>query len=157
MSLDLGKTALQIDGMAVELKTRQSDRQLRLQAALRAIGDFSLDSYNSRREQEVDGWAVPSVLEDSRSRRPPPPLLSDFCVVATDGSHIDVDRHLPVRCFLINVGVSVLTYGSLPDARLFSRPRLYARNDELAIRDDSSYREQAIEASCWVPSEPSRR
>ena len=145
MSLDLGKTALQIDGMAVELKTRQSDRQLRLQAALRAIGDFSLDSYNSRREQGVDGWAVPSVLEDSWSRRPPPPLLSDFCVVATDGSHIDVDRHLPVRCFLINVGVSVLTYGSLPDARLFSRPRLYARNDELAIRDDSSYREQAIE------------
>ena len=147
MSLDLGRTSVQIDGMALELQARQSDRQQRLKAALRVIDDFSLDSYNVRREQgaATDAWAAPRVLEEPRAHHPSPPTPSDFCVAATDGSHIDVDRHLPVRCFLINVGGSVLTYGSRPDARMFSRPRLYARDDELVLRDTTTYREQAIQ------------
>ena len=149
MSLDLSRTAVQVDGMAVHLKNRQSDRLQRLQRGLRAVEDFSLEAYNVKWAQEraSEGWEAPRVLEAPDSRHAPPPTPSDFCVAATDGSHIDVDRHLPVRCFLINTGVSVLTYGSAPDARLFSRPRLYARDDELVIRDGASYREQLIQGA----------
>ena len=54
-------------------------------------------------------------------------------MASVDGSHIDIDRHIPVRCYLINLGGCLLTYGSQPDARLFSRPRLYTEEDELYI------------------------
>jgi GNAT superfamily N-acetyltransferase len=57
-----------------------------------------------------------------------------------------VDRHLSARCFLVNIGVSVLTYGSNPDALLSNQPRLYARDDELVLRDRNAlHRAQNIE------------
>ena len=149
MSLDLSKTAVQIDGMAQNLKARQNDHVQRLQRALTAIEGFSPQDFNRKREQQgqAPSWAVPRVLDTPSARYPPLPLPPDFCVVAADGSHIDADRHLSARCFLINRGVSVLTYGSSPDARLYSQPRLYARDDELIIRDAATYREQAIEGA----------
>ena len=149
MSLDLSNTATQIDGMASDLQRRQGDREVRLQRALRAIQDFSVDGYNAARERdgETPAWAAPGVLEPPGSSYANPTSPVDFCVAAVDGSHIDVDRHMPARCFLINTGAAVLSYGSRPDARLTSRPRLYARDDELTIRDPITYRQQAIEGA----------
>ena len=149
MSLDLTNTAVQIEGMSLDLKARQSEREQRLDNALRAIDGFSPDGYDLARARSGDapGWKVPRVLEPPGSRFAPPPLPQDFSVVGADGSHIDVDRHLPVRCFLINTGISVLTYGTHPSAELSNRPRLYARDDELAIRDAATYQEQAIEGA----------
>jgi GNAT superfamily N-acetyltransferase len=148
MSLDLSKTVAQIDGMALDLRARQSDREARVRRALRAAHEFSLDDGPPREPgEEAQDWPVARVLDAPDSRHAPPALPADFCVAAVDGSHIDVDRHLPVRCFLINCGVSVLTYGSRPEAELFNRPRLYARDEELVIRDITSYREQAIEGA----------
>jgi GNAT superfamily N-acetyltransferase len=126
MSLDLSQTAMQIDGMARHLQARHGDWERRLERAVEAAA------------------SVPDA-GDSHGAPPTPP--ADFCVAAVDGSHIDVDRHVPGRSFLINSGVAVLTYGSRPDARLSSRPRLYARDDELVIRDDATYREQPIEGA----------
>ena len=149
MSLDLTDTATQIDRMAVDLKARRGQRERRLLSAMRALEDFSLDSYNREweRRREALPFPVPVVTKAPGSRFGPPALPSDFCVAAVDGSHIDVDRHLPVRCFLINTGVAVLTYGSSPDADLFSQPRLYATQDELVIKDPLTPREQAIEGA----------
>ena len=42
---------------------------------------------------------------------PPPEVPKDWTAVSVDGSHIDVDRHLPLRCFLINLGGCAITYG----------------------------------------------
>ena len=150
MSLDLTKTALQLDEMALDLKARQGERELRLEKALEVID--SLDAGDSERDRQRSrstiAWTVPSVLDKPGSRHATTALPEDFCVVATDGSHIDVDRHMPARCYLINIGVSALTYGSRPDARLSNRPRLYARDDELTMRDGSvAFREQAVQGA----------
>ena len=59
-------------------------------------------------------------------------------MVATDGSHLDVDRHVPVRSYLVNIGRVVLRYGSEPGANLDSIPTLRSREEELALRDPSS-------------------
>ena len=150
MSLDLTKTAMQIDRMAQELQSRQADRQRQLESALEAVASFDIAEYERKRQESKTtlAWNVPAVLDNPGAVVDPSPLPEDFCVVATDGSHIDVDRHIPARCFLINVGVSILTYGSWPDARLSSQPRLYAQSDELVIRDEgTSYREQSIEGA----------
>ena len=149
MSLDLNVTAAQIEGMADELRAGQRERDGRLEAALRAIAGFPVDEY-ARRLEEDDGetaWAAPRVSEppDTKHELPLPP--PDYRVVAVDGSHIDVDRHLPARCFLINTGVAVLAYGSEPCAELSSEPRLYARDEELVIRDPITFREQIVEGA----------
>ena len=149
MSLDLASTATQIGDMSLELKSRQGERETHLLRALSAVGRFSVDDYAQAGERNGDmsTWTGAGVLEAPSRRYPPPPAPADFAVVAADGSHIDADRHLPVRCFLINVGVSVLTYGSSPDAELSSQAQLYGREDELVIRDAASFREQAIEGA----------
>ena len=56
-------------------------------------------------------------------------------MLATDGSHIDVDRHMPVRCALISISKVSLQYGTQPDARLESRAHLYATPEELSVPD----------------------
>ena len=148
MSLDLSRTATQIDEMTVDLKSRQSGRELRIQNALRALAELQLDDFESKLALGGEStWAVPRILAPPGSRHAPPETPPDFSVVAADGSHIGVDRHMPVRCFLINSGVSVLTYGSDPGADLYNAPRLFARDDEVVMRDDVSYREQAIEGA----------
>jgi hypothetical protein len=63
----------------------------------------------------------------------PPSPPRDFSVLATDGSHIGVDRHRSAGCYLINVGKVRLRYGSQPDASLTSSPALYYREEDLAI------------------------
>ena len=57
-----------------------------------------------------------------------------------DGSHIDVDRHLPLRCHLINLGGCVITYGANPACQLFSEPALAVADADLHLRkpDDPS-------------------
>ena len=140
MSLDLAKAALQIDGMADELRGRQDDRRRRLDRAMEAVSSFDVDAYQEKGRQSEATllWRVPGVLDSPAARYPPPQLSEDFCVVATDGSHIDVDRHMPARCFLINIGTSVLIYGSEAGARLFNRPRLYATERELVLQDNAA-------------------
>jgi len=150
MSLDLAKTALQIDGMADELRMRQDDRRRRLGHALEAARalDVEVQEEKRRRSESTLAWPVPKVLDSPAARYSPPPLPEDFSVVATDGSHIDVDRHMPARCFLINIGTSVLTYGSEAGARLFNRPRLYASEQELVLEDYAApSRRQNIEGA----------
>ena len=44
--------------------------------------------------------------------RPPPDVPQDWTALSVDGSHIDVDRHLPLRCHLINLGGCAITYGA---------------------------------------------
>ena len=148
MSLDLTKTALQIDRMASDLKARQSQRELRLQRSLEAVNSLDVEKYEQMRQRSSAtlAWSVPKIIDEPGARYAPPSVPVDFSVAAVDGSHIEIDRHIPARCFLINIGTSVLTYGSQPDARLFSEPRLYAGEDELVIRDEAgSHRDQAIQ------------
>ena len=148
MSLDLGSAALQIDAMADDLRVRQSHREQRLLTAVSGLQRVSVDGYEAIREQaESVPGPLPGIPEQPAARVAPVAAPGNFSVVAADGSHIDVDRHLPVRCFLINTGVAALTYGDSPDADLYSNGKLYASEDELAIRDPLTYRRQAIEGA----------
>ena len=62
-----------------------------------------------------------------------------------DGSHIDVDRHLPIQCFLINIGRVRIRYGGSPGAWLDSEPRLYADDDSLHVFDAEGSRSRPLE------------
>ena len=72
--------------------------------------------------------------------RPPPDVPADWTALSVDGSHIDVDRHLPLRCHLINLGGCVITYGANPACQLFSEPALAVADADLYLQkpDDPS-------------------
>ena len=150
MGLDLGNTALQIDAMAEDLRARQSDKRTRLARAIGGVLDFDVETYERKRAlgSNALNWVIPGVESPPSDRYDPPAVPADFRIAAVDGSHIDVDRHLPARCFLINIGACVLTYGSAPDAALSNRPRLYASDDDLVIRNRSgAYQEQRVQGA----------
>ena len=135
MSLDMGEIVLQLDELA------RSARQTALGKDARLISLLE-------RAQAVDPGTAQERTTLSRERPylaaqttgplvgayPPPDPPGDWSVAAVDGSHIDADRHLPVQCYLINLGSCVLTYGQAPDAQLSSRPHL-AAPEELRIVD----------------------
>ena len=147
MALDLTRTAIQIDDMAAALRAGRVDKRLRLASALAAARAFDPEAYTAKRTQPGTelNWVTPDVYERVDAAYSPPPLPDDYCVVGVDGSHIDVSRHIPAHCYLINIGGMSLRYGGMPGASAFSEPRLYANEDELVIRDRSApYREETI-------------
>ena len=147
MALDLSWTATQIDIMAADLKARHADRSMRLRRAHAAASAFDPQEYATKLSQPGTdlNWVVPGVQERIDAAYSPPQLTNDYCVVGVDGSHIDVSRHLPAHCYLINIGGMSLRYGGAPSARVFSAPSLYAGEDDLVIRDRfAPYREEII-------------
>ena len=149
MSLDLNSTAAQIESMVVDLQARQGERVRRVESAFIALNEFQLDRYLDISNESQGGRyrIVPEILEHPSSVYKPDLPPGNFRVVSSDGSHIEVDRHLAVRCFLINVGVSALTYGDYPNATLYSVPRLYAAQEDLVISEIATGRQQSIEGA----------
>jgi hypothetical protein len=136
MPLDLGETLLQLDQVAQDLGQTREDREARLTALLEAAQGVDPAEAAEITRTSADRPFLAAQVEDRLvgSCAPPPPP-ADWSVAAVDGSHIDVDRHLPVSCHLINLGGCVLTYGSRPEASFFSHPQLGAGPSELYLAD----------------------
>jgi hypothetical protein len=149
MSLDLTKIAAQVGAMIAGLKDNRAERERRLRFALETLGNpaIDLDALKKKIKAGRTTWLVAELTEGLSQRYPLPPVPADFTVMATDGSHIDVDRHRTTRCFLINIGAVSLTYGSKPDAALSSTPRLYSDDKDLVITHPGGGREQMIEGA----------
>jgi hypothetical protein len=147
MSLDLTKVAAQVGNMVARLKASGEQRQRRLQTALDTLNDKSLDikALKKKMDSSQTTWLVAGLVDGLSPSYKTPPLPPDFSVIATDGSHIDVDRHQPTRCYLINIGAVVLEYGENPQAFLDSFPALYFGDEELVITPANGGRAQLIE------------
>ena len=136
MPFDLGDVVLQLEQVAQHLGRTQEDRERRLKALLDAAAQVDQTSAQAAtRSASERPYLTAQVEEALAGGYPSPPSPVDWCVAAVDGSHIDVDRHLPVSCFLINLGGCVLTYGSQPDAVFFSQPYLATDPLELYLTD----------------------
>ena len=128
MGLDLTKLVSQIGEMVARLQSGRREQQEHLAQALETLHAYS-DRFGELGEKIARSrttWLVAGLVEGLDRHEEPPPLPEDFTILACDGSHIDVDRHRSMRCYLINLGTVVLRYGSAPEAVLESIPRLYA-------------------------------
>lgn len=140
MSLDLSQTLPQLRALVSHMRGERDSRAARLADALRALERADADAMR-RRASEAEGrvsFLAADPLGPPGERHATPSTPASYCALSVDGSHIDVDRHLPVRCALINLGGCVLNYGASPDARFFSRPRLYSVDDGLSLPDPES-------------------
>ena len=150
MSLDLNKVAPQVGQMIGRLRAGLAQRQERLNSALglmRQAGS-DLEALKKKIEQSKTTWLVAGLSDGIDHRYSPSSIPADFAVLATDGSHIEIDRHQAVRCFLLNISHVILRYGSQPEAVLESFPHLYADDNELVVSPpEGQGREQFIEGN----------
>jgi GNAT superfamily N-acetyltransferase len=149
MSLDLTKVAAQVGSMVARLKASGEERRKRLQTALDTLNDKSIDLEGLKKKIDASQttWLVAGLVDGLGPRYKAPPLPPEFSVIATDGSHIDVDRHQSTRCYLINIGAVVLDYGANPQALLDNFPALYFGDEELVIAPGGRGRAQPIEGA----------
>jgi len=133
------------------IKDAREERQQRLRYALDTIGNeaIDLDALKKKIAGSKTSWLVAELFDGLASRYPAKPLPTEFTVMATDGSHIDVDRHRSTRCYLINIGSAVIHYGASPTASLDSSPTLYSGDEDLVIMPSAGDkgREQFVEGT----------
>ena len=146
MALDLGLTTHQLlstlDGVVSDAHTRGQ----RLDDAVDRALDIPIDEAAFRtaavgRRPYISARTGPEGLLGSR---PPPEVPQDWVALSVDGSHIDVDRHLPLRCHLINLGGCAITYGRDFGCRLFSEPALAVDDADLHLRSPDGARGETL-------------
>lgn len=151
MSLDLTNVAAQVIAMIAALKNRRAEQENHLKYALKTIGHPPIDLDALKKKIKASSgkttWLVAGIQDGLNEKHALPAAPPDFTVMATDGSHIDIDRHHSTRCYLINIGSVVLTYGQKPDAQLFNAPRLYSDDKDMVITDPGGGREQLVEGN----------
>ena len=130
MSLDLTKVASQVGGMVARLKAGSEERHKRLNYALDVLRDKSIDLDHLKKKITASKgkttWLVADLADGLDQHYKAPPNPEEFTVIATDGSHIDVDRHKSTKCYLINIGTHNLHYGAYHSAALDRLPCLYS-------------------------------
>jgi len=136
--------------MVARLRAGVEERQKRLQHALDVLRNqaSNLDYLTRKIASSKTTWLVAGLVDGLDQHYKAPPIPAEFTIVATDGSHIDVDRHKSTRCYLINIGTVILHYGAFPSATLDSFPHLYSGNEDLVIAPTGvKGREQPIEGT----------
>ena len=150
MALDLYRTAAQLEKATAQIGNLREERTRQLEIAIATLQEADAATLNDRvrAAQGTLAFLPAEAVEKPSLTQAAGSLPDDFIVVAVDGSHIDVNRHLPLRCSLINVGGCKLRYGTAPEAHMFSQPTLRASDPELYIEDlDSSGSRQPVEGA----------
>jgi hypothetical protein len=138
MTLDITEVASQIANMVVKIKSSDLERREHLACALDKLcnGDIDLSKLREKiKISHTQNWSPAGLFEGLNLRFPAPPRPQEYTAIATDGSHIDVDRHRAAHCYLINIGAIKLDYGENPSAELESEPHLYSQEEELVIKN----------------------
>ena len=130
MTLDLGRVALEMERLRAEVRrAREARNRARrdAEAVMRTWAERLEDVQRIAREgsERYTSWMVAEPLEPLGTHRPPGRRLDAYTALATDGSHLDTERHHYVRCYLLNIGRARLTYGPQAGAALDAQVRLH--------------------------------
>lgn len=138
MSLDLTKTTQHIDVLITRLKNFHRNKTESLKDIVN-IARTLPGTDVIRKMESVKGrpYLCAGLVDGLSDSYDPGEIPENFQVISTDGSHIDVDRHISVACALINIGVCALKYGKEPGAYLSSYPIIYS-DDELYLNNQGS-------------------
>ena len=136
MALDLGLTTYQLlsalDGVAPNIQSRRRRLDDAIDRALAVPADGA--AFRTAAVGRRPYIAARTGPEGLLGSQPPPQVPQDWTALSVDGSHIDVDRHLPLRCHLVNLGGCAITYGQNHGCQLFSEPTLAVDDEDLYLR-----------------------
>jgi hypothetical protein len=138
MTLDFQRLAAQLDGLGPDLRSQAEEASRRLARAVEAAKAWAQrpDDLRRRLVEASTSWRLAEPLSeplDTAIDAPPSP--GDYVALATDGSHIDVERHNPLPCYLLNLGWACIRYDRSPDAELSNQPELAYGDDRLVLGD----------------------
>jgi hypothetical protein len=145
MTLDITRVASQVGDMIGKIKSSRNQRQEHLKCAFDKLCDNNINLESLKRkilQAKTPYWSPARLVDGLGLHYPAPPVPREYTVLATDGSHIDVDRHRAAYCYLINIGLVTLHYGHNPSASLESLPRLYSEDSDLVITNQNSLQQQ---------------
>lgn len=147
MSLDLSATLRQLEPLAERLRQEMASHLARLDALVQHARQVPVETIQRavRESPRRLPFLPAEPVEPLSSVYFPPPLSRPWRVLATDGSHIDINRHLPLRCYLINIGRVAITYGGNDSPVLDSTPCLFADPDDLRLYDTSTRKTILVE------------
>ena len=135
MALDLGLTTYQLlsalDGLAPDIQSRSRRLDDAIDRALAVPADEA--AFRTAAVGRRPYIAARTGPEGLLGRRPPPEVPQDWTALSVD-AHIDADRHLPLRCHLINLGGCAVTYGQNNGCQLFNEPTLAVDDADLYLR-----------------------
>ena len=146
MALDLGLTTYQLlsalDGAVDNAQTRSQRLDAAIDRALTVPADEA--AFRTAAVGRRPYISARTGAEGLLGSRPPPEAPTDWTCLSVDGSHIDLDRHLPLRCHLINLGGCAITYGRDFGCRLFSEPALAVEDADLYLRPPDGARGETL-------------
>ena len=127
MSLDFDQVAAQVEHMVSRIKAGEIEREHNLRYALDVLKTTDVDVLEAKVERSISTctWLVAGLHDALNHTYKATPCPSDYTAISTDGSHIDVDRHMPARCCLINIGTASISYGDNPNALLSNQPEMF--------------------------------
>lgn len=133
--LDLNKVIKQIKNLQGGNETDASGACL-LSLALDKLADAVSNA--AAFEEKLDGsegttwWPLAKLLEDFGTRIGISTTAPDQAVViGVDGSQIMPSHHEIYSCFLLNIGIAAITYGTKQAPTLVSKPFLFHRPEDL--------------------------
>ena len=138
MTLNFERLAKQLDSVGPRLREQAQEGQARLAQALETVRAWAgrTDSLCERLETASTSWTVAEPLGEAMDAAfAAPPAPDEYVALASDGSHIDVERHSPIPCYLLNLGWARIRYGSRPEADLASQPELAFEDKRLVLGD----------------------
>jgi hypothetical protein len=133
--LDFNKLAPQIAGLESASFAERAEHQEALLGALEALENASADSHafveKLCRNSETVLWPLSLPLQDLTMKRDCPDFTGEVIVIGVDGSQIMPSHHEVHACYLLNIGVAVISYNSSHKTVLESRPTLFHRQDDI--------------------------
>ena len=146
MALDLGLTTYKLlsalDGLAPNIQSRSRRLDDAVDRALTVSSDEA--AFRTAAVGRRPYISARTGSEGLLGSQPPPEVPQDWTALSVDGSHIDVDRHLPLRCHLINLGGCAITYGQNHGCQLFSEPTLAVEDEDLYLRSADGARGETL-------------
>ena len=145
MSLDIHKIAQQIEVASNYLNVQNKFYNQQLDKSYTTLMNANVIEIENKRLSSNTNFLIPKIYKSLSSKHKLPDLPKNYSVTAVDGSHIDIDRHLPVQCYLINIGKVHLQYGDMPMALLSNHPRLFSEKEDLQLHEIDGNRSQNLE------------
>ena len=145
MGLDFDQAIPQLDTVARDISGSIANHQIKVDSLLKSAALLTESQITENLLNVKDRPFMAAIVYDTLvGKYLPQPPPTDWSVVSVDGSHIDIDRHLPLPCYLINLGGCVLTYGESSDAQFFSEPTLGGTQTAIYLRDPNSPNQEEL-------------
>ncbi|MGI8549710.1 MAG: DNA double-strand break repair nuclease NurA [Dehalococcoidia bacterium] len=144
MTLDLVQLAGRIDGLVSTFEQELRAREARIARARSLLDEIENEALAAAvgRAQHAN-WLMVLPVEPIGMHRAVQPLDAGYATLATDGSSIDIDRHGPATCYLINIGHACLHYGAA-EADLGNEPELTFASDRLLLADRTNASKESV-------------